>query len=117
MASKQAQYHQHGKEPITLDVIETYPDGKVDLGHGKELIVGKCVVSETSAPGTCTLIKAPSKSKAGKQPSADEKAKAIAECEAALKTAKEAFAADSANVDLGRRVDELQAALDELLES
>lgn len=115
--SQKALRHQVAAAPQEFDVLKDNKDGTVDLGRNGELIIGSCIVSEKPTPGTCTLIKAPSKAKAdksNKQPTAEEKAKALSDAQVALGIAEEAFAADPTNTDLGKRVDELRAAVEEL---
>ena len=115
--SQKALRHQHGREPQEFDVLKDNKDGTVDLSRNGELVIGSCIVSEDGKPGTCTLVKAakaPKAPKGGKQPTDEEKALALENARAALKMAEEAFAKEPTNTDLGKRVDELRAAVEEL---
>jgi len=105
----QALRHQTGREPQTFDVLKKNDDGTVDLGHGKELVIGSSLVSEDGRPGTCTLIKSAKKPKADKPD-----AKAIADAKAALDAAEKAFTADPTREELGQAVDAARAALEDL---
>lgn len=58
--------HQINREPQTFDVLKKNEDGTVDLGIGKELVIASCLVSESKAPGTCTLVADPAKTEAEK---------------------------------------------------
>lgn len=117
MAQK-ALRHQDGREPQEFDVIKDNKDGTVDLGHGETVVIGSCIVSDVARPGTCTLVKtpkAPKSPKSGdKQPTAEEKAAALAEAKKMLAFAQEAAAAAPTDENLAARVKELTAAVEEL---
>lgn len=53
--SKQAHYHQFGREPLSLDVLKQHGDGTVDLGRGGELVVSRCRLATMPQPGCATL--------------------------------------------------------------
>lgn len=54
---KTAFYHQHGREPLELNVVNEHSDGTVDLGQpdSEEILVCNCVVVVEAVPGTATL--------------------------------------------------------------
>ena len=54
---KTAFYHQHGREPLELNVVNTHADGTVDLEQpdSGEIVVRNCVVGVEAVPGTATL--------------------------------------------------------------
>lgn len=54
---KTALYHQEFRTPVELEVLAENQDGTVDLGREGKLVVGKCAVTEDSAPGSCTIQK------------------------------------------------------------
>lgn len=57
MSAKTALYHQQGKQPIELHVLETHPDKTVDLGLAdKTIVVSKCEVMKEARPGCCTFV-------------------------------------------------------------
>ena len=51
----QATLHLHGKS-LTLDVIGTECEGRVDLGVGRCITFAQARVATTGEHGTCTLI-------------------------------------------------------------
>jgi hypothetical protein len=109
-----ALYHQ-STGPLELDVLGKVEGDKADLGREGKVLVAGCPVAEGNAVGTCTLIKPPAKGKKeGKQPTAEEKAAALAEAKKQLAAFEEALAKDPANVDLNKRTEELRAAVEDL---
>lgn len=109
--------HQHDRQPQEFDVIKHNDDGTVDLGHGKELVIGSCIVSDSPKPGTCTLVKeakTPRTPKGNKQPTPEEKAAALAEAKKQLAIAQDAAAAAPNDENLAARVKELTDAVEEL---
>lgn len=52
-----ATYHQDDSTRVILDVLEEPKDGLATLGQAEQVLVTGCLISESGAPGTCTLVK------------------------------------------------------------
>ncbi len=104
MKATEALRHQLNAEPQRFDILAHNKDGTVDLGLDGNLVIGHCKVSDTPAPGTCTLIED------------DEEAVLIKEAKAKVAVATKALKASPDSQELKTALEAAKAELAALKE-